>query len=240
MSSIRRDTWASREIAEKQLGRNPFFASFDPRVLKAYLKHSLRDREDGSVTLATPKAQEAWSFVRMNHHPLPKDRTTAEARNFERLLDPDVEPFGPASTMMFTRPEGVPLLNQVPHLRPRTLLMYGDFSHINFEEIRDVHVAKTGIGPGGNGGIKDGGVEVKIVDDTGHLCCFDQPTAMAADMSVFLNKEMARWKKEKEFWATYDKGTSKNDRKELSDKWIAGVKEDAEIQRPSANGSAKL
>jgi pimeloyl-ACP methyl ester carboxylesterase len=240
MSSLRRDTFPSRAATEAQMRRNAFFKPFDPRALQAYFAHSLLDRSDGSVVLATPKAQEAWSYVRPNFHPLPADTTTAEARNKERLLDPDLVPFSENSKAVFKRPECVVVMDAMPHLRPRTFFMFGDFSYINYEEAREKLVARTGTGRGGNGGVADGGVEVKVVDDAGHLCCFEKPTVMAADMAVWLDKEMARWRREKEFWATYDREVSKNGGKELSEKWMQGVKQESTLQRPVANDGSKL
>ncbi|KAF2798162.1 putative toxin biosynthesis protein [Melanomma pulvis-pyrius CBS 109.77] len=239
-SSMRREIWDSRAKAEAQISKNGFFSAMDPRVLKQFLAHALSDTGNGGVALTTPKAQEAWSYVRSNFHPLPEVTTTVEARNRERILNPDLVPFEEISTMVYTRPEGVPVLRGLAHLRPRTLFMYGDFSHINHEEIREIHLSRTGTGAGGNGGIADGGVEEKIVEDGGHLCVFEKPTAMAKDISEFLKKETVRWKKEKKFWATVDSGKSKDDKTALSDTWISGTKQGSNLQRPGVKGVAKL
>ncbi|KAF2662584.1 alpha/beta-hydrolase [Lophiostoma macrostomum CBS 122681] len=240
MASMRRDTWDSRAAAEKQMSKNPFFKAMDPRVLQKYLKFGLRDLPDGKVTLATPKSQEAWSFVRSNFEPVPEDTNTVEARRRERLLSPDMLPFSAASTMMYARPETVPVLDSVSHLRPRTLFVHGEYSHINHEEIREMQLSKVGVGPGGNGGVADGGVETAIVEDGSHLCCFEKPAVVAADAANWLKKETARWKEEKEFYATLDRAKSKDDIKELSEKWVSGTKLDANVQRPAAKGTAKL
>lgn len=237
---MRKETIPSRTIAEAQISKNPFFKTFDPRVLRTYLKHALVDRQDGSVTLATPKAQEAWSYVRANFHPIPEDTTTLEARNRERLLNPDYVPFLGPATAVFTRPEAMVVMEALPHLRPRTLFVYGEYSHLNDDTMREMHLSKTGVGHGGNGGVADGGTEVKVVEDSGHLCCFDKPTVMAKDISGFLDKEMVRWRKEESFWATYDNGTSQDNGTRLSDKWLKGVKEDSLLQRPILKGVAKL
>jgi hypothetical protein len=61
MSSLRREVFRSREVAEAQISKSPFFKAVNPRALQAYLKYGLVDREDGSVALATPKALEAWT-----------------------------------------------------------------------------------------------------------------------------------------------------------------------------------
>jgi pimeloyl-ACP methyl ester carboxylesterase len=222
------------------MSKNPFFKAMDPRVLQTYFKYGLRDLPNGKVTLATPKAQESWSFVRSNFEPIPVDTNTVEARRRERLLSPDMLPFSAPSTMMFARPETVPVMDSVSHLRPRTLFVHGEYSHINHEEIREMQLSRVGVGPGGNGGAADGGVETSIIEDGSHLCCFEKPAAIAGEVASWLKKEMARWKEEQEFYATLDWGKSKNDMKELTDKWVSGTKLDANVQRPTAKGAAKL
>ncbi|KAF1998765.1 alpha/beta-hydrolase [Amniculicola lignicola CBS 123094] len=239
MASLRRDAWESRTKAETALSRNPFFKTWDPRVLQTYLKMSLRDRADGTVTLATPKAQEAWSYVRSTFHSLPEDTTTVAAKNRERLVSPDLVPFSDSSTMVFTRSEFVPMIEHLPSIRPRTLFIYGNKSHINGLESRELHLSRTGKGPGGSGGRADGNVEEKVVKGS-HLCCFEGVASVAADISSWLEKEMLRWKAERDFWATVDSGKSKNGGKDLSDKWIEGVKQNSRVQRPEEKPSSKL
>ncbi|KAH8726599.1 putative toxin biosynthesis protein [Phaeosphaeriaceae sp. PMI808] len=237
-TSIRRENWNSRAAAEKQISKNAFFQAMDSRVLDRYLKFSLRDVEGGQVKLATPRAQEAWSYARPNFQPLSQDEGV-EGRNHERMLNPEFIPFSHYSTAVWTRPEGVLTLQSLPNLRPRALFMYGDFSHINYDEIREMHIKPTGTGHGGNGGIADGGVEERILEDVGHLCCFEQPGATARACVEWLNKEIVRWKQEQRFWATFDTEKSKSNGSELSDRWLAEVKEDADIQR-STKKAAKL
>lgn len=236
-SSIRRDDWDSREIAEKQIGRNAFFQAMDPRVLKKYLQFALRDTDGGRVRLTTPKAQEAWSYVRPNFQPLSED--TTEGRNQERLVNPEYIPFSRYSKAVWTRPEGVLTLQGLPSLRPRTLFVYGDFSHINYEEIREIHTKLTGTGHGGNGARLDGGTEERVLEDVSHLCCFERPDRVAKTCLEWLDRETLRWKDEQQFWATFDAEKSKSNRSELSNKWLLGVKEDADVKRP-INKTSKL
>ncbi|KAJ4374215.1 hypothetical protein N0V83_002956 [Neocucurbitaria cava] len=237
-SSMRREKWESRAKAEAQISKNRFFQSMDPRALKMFLAYSLKNTPDGGVTLSTPKAQEAWSYVRSNFHPLSQD--TTEGRRRERMLAPDAVPFSGPGKAMTMRPEMLPTCEALPHLRPTTLYLYGEYSHINFDEVREQHIAKTGNGRGGNGGVNEGGVVEKILEDCGHLCVFEKPSTIAKDVSHWLDKEVAKWRKEKEFWDTVDTGKSKNGRKELSYKWMAVVKQDTTIERPSTKEAAKL
>ncbi|KAF2107831.1 Alpha/beta hydrolase family-domain-containing protein [Lophiotrema nucula] len=240
-SSMRRETWDSRAKAEAQMSKNGFFKAMDPRALKAYLKNALTDTEDGGVILTTPKAQEAWTYVRPIFEPLPdeRDRETLEASRRERLLNPHVTPFSRLSEPVFTLPEMGALIASLPHIRPRTLFMYGEYSHIASEETREFHSSVVGTGHGGNGGKDDGGVEVLEVVEASHLCPFEKPQAIAVDVSNWLGKEMTRWKVERDFWVKRDTGKSKNNRTELSEKWLKEVKKPADLMRP-VKKAAKL
>jgi pimeloyl-ACP methyl ester carboxylesterase len=237
-SSLRRDTWPSRAKAEAQISRNPFFANMDPRALSLFLQYALRDVPDGSVVLSTPKAQEAWTFIRSNLHPLSEN--TEEGRRVERLLNPDAEPFSLQARAKFTRPEMLGICEALPGLRPRTFLLYGEGSHINIEEMRDYHVNIIGSGRGGNGGVKEGGVTREVLEDCGHMCVFEKPTVIARSVAEWLSKERLRWEEEKVFWDMVDTGKSKNDRKELSDEWIKAVREEGIVKRAKAGEKARL
>jgi hypothetical protein len=72
------------------------------------------------------------------------------------------------------------------------------------------------------------------------LCAFEKPGDIAETVAEWVGKEMVRWEEEKEFWATVDTGKSKNDMKDVSDKWIGAVKADTMTERPRGKGKAKL
>ncbi|EMD37002.1 hypothetical protein CERSUDRAFT_155418 [Gelatoporia subvermispora B] len=61
----RRDRWTSREEALRLFGATPFFAAWDPEVLKIYVECGLYDAPDGSVRLKMPGIQEAVVFSEM-------------------------------------------------------------------------------------------------------------------------------------------------------------------------------
>ena len=105
--------------------------------------------------------------------------------------------------------------------------------------MRERHITQTGSGRGGNGGVNEGGVQEKVLEDCGHLCVFEKPSVIAQHVSEWLGEEVVRWKQDKEFWDTVDTRKSKNARKELSDKWMAIVKEDTSIERTKGE-KAKL
>jgi pimeloyl-ACP methyl ester carboxylesterase len=237
-SSKRRDTWPSRALAESQIRANGFFANMDARCMQLFVTYALRDMPDGSVVLATPKTQEAWSYVRSNMFPLSPD--TPEGRRRERLLNPDVVPFSEPSRLVTTRPEMIIVCEELPHLRPSAFYVYGEYSHINFDEVREAQVNTTGTGRGGNGGVAEGGVKEHVLEDCGHLCVFEKPRAIAESVAEWLEKEVERWSEEKEFWANADTGKSKSGQKELSEKWMEVMKEDTDIERPRGEEKAKL
>ncbi|KAF7294783.1 AB hydrolase-1 domain-containing protein [Mycena indigotica] len=58
----RRESWPSRQAASDSFKSNPFFASWDPRVLEAYIEYGLVEGSDESVRLAMPALQEALNF----------------------------------------------------------------------------------------------------------------------------------------------------------------------------------
>lgn len=239
LSSLRRENWDSRAKAEGSLIKAPLFKNMDPRALNAFFKYGLRDVENGRVSLSTPKAQESWSYVRSKFHPLPEDADTAESRARERVLTPDILPFSEASDQTFARGENIQIFESLGHLRPRVLLIYGSDSTFNSEQARKGLLGRIGTSRGGNGGAADGGAEMKVIDKGSHFVAFDRPAQTAAEMSGWLEKEMARWEKEANFWSTVDTGKSKNDQKDLSERWVEGVKKGA-VSRPKTKDVPKL
>ena len=99
---------------------------------------------------------------------------------------------------------------------------------------------KTGTGRGGSGGAQDGGVQTNVIDRASHFVCFESPQRTAAEIADWLAKEMMRWEVEKKFWATLDTGKSRNDMKELSERWIEMAQRGAAIPRPRTKDVAKL
>ncbi|KAF7323138.1 AB hydrolase-1 domain-containing protein [Mycena chlorophos] len=59
----RRDLWPSRQVALESFKSSPFFGSWDPRVLDAYVEYGLVPSSDGkNVQLAMPPIQESLAF----------------------------------------------------------------------------------------------------------------------------------------------------------------------------------
>ncbi|KAI5297032.1 hypothetical protein KEM55_005245, partial [Ascosphaera atra] len=126
-SSVRKDTWPSREKAAESLRRNPFFKAWDQRAFDKYVQYGLREtspspRQGGekAVTLTTTRHQEAFMFARPAYN-LPPDPATAH------VTHPDhVE--GITASGPFYRPECSLLFAQLPFLRPSVLYVFGNKS----------------------------------------------------------------------------------------------------------------
>ena len=62
LSSHRRDTWPSREVAYEHLRHKAFYRYFDERCFNDFIRYGLTDTADGQVTLTIPKAVEVAVF----------------------------------------------------------------------------------------------------------------------------------------------------------------------------------
>ncbi|KAF2823352.1 alpha/beta-hydrolase [Ophiobolus disseminans] len=232
-SSLRRETWGSRGEAERQIARSPFFAAMHPDALSLFLAHGLRDTPTG-VTLSTPKAQEAWSYVRSNLLAISEDSQR------ERMLNPDFVPGSEPARLVTARGELLAVCESLPRIRPRVYFIYGEESHINAPAVRASHASDTGSGRGGNGGVAEGGVKQAVLEDCGHLCVFEKPGAIAHLVRPWMGGEVERWRDEKTFWDTVDTKKSINGRSGVSKEWIAAVKADTGTERREGEGKARL
>ena len=92
-SSHRPDLWQSREEAEKAFTSAKTMKKWDPRVLQLWLDYGLRDTptlvhpEPGKVTLRTPKANEAWSYLRSWFDTKPTDEIWRTTRSLAKYPD---------------------------------------------------------------------------------------------------------------------------------------------------------
>jgi len=161
-TSLRGDLWNSRAEAETALRKNPFYSSWDKRVVDRFLQVGLRplptamypDHQKG-VTLTTTKAQEAWTFLRFNAAPQAPE---SDIYNWEeRVIGPDyaVDTTGADlnnRTFVTTCPSCSMAMEFLPYVRPPVLYVFGERSHINTKRSREEKLERTGIGMGGNGG----------------------------------------------------------------------------------------
>ncbi|KAJ3943403.1 uncharacterized protein N0V96_006328 [Colletotrichum fioriniae] len=163
-SARRRDLWPSREEARKAFLKSPFYRGWDERVFEAWMDHGLRDVPTqlysstsstnnpkttitkDSVTLATTKHQEVFTYFRPSWHAYDSSGTN--------LLHPDLVPdLDPALneryyTFPVYRSEGASTLVRLPHLRPSCLYVFGGASDLSTPELRDEKMRLTGTGVG--------------------------------------------------------------------------------------------
>lgn len=222
-SCFRRDLWPSRKTAAESFARSKFYQTWDKRVLEAWVQHGLRDTptllhpqlsstdEAGPpVTLTTTKHQEVFTFLRPNFPPSdpslpgPHTITASHPHTHNRFTHPDIWPLDEPQTP-FYRSESIATFNQLPHLRPSVLYIFGRDSALSSPEAIEQKLSTTGIGPGGSGGVAEGRVKDVMLENTGHLIPMEKVGGTADHCAAWLGAEFAKWKeeerREREDWA---------------------------------------
>ncbi|KAI1129368.1 Alpha/beta hydrolase family-domain-containing protein [Nemania abortiva] len=260
-STFRREVWPSREQAVESFKRSPFYQSWDPRVLDAWNKHSLRDlptllfpnSPDSSsssnkpttgpgVTLRTTKHQEVLTFFRplfpyVITNPGPP-RSWTVSKSGAPDYDPSLSSLPPgAGAFDFYRSEGATPLKDLPRVRPSVLFVHGGTSDLSLPHLRAGHLSTCGTGPGGSGGAALGRVEGVVMEGRGHLFPMEVPGETAAHAARWIGREMARWRAEQ---ADYEAWT----RLPMREKMTMGQDFIDKVGRPKARrekaGESKL
>ena len=245
--SLRPDLWASRADAEKALTATLYFKRWDKRALRQYLAHGLRDipNQRPKVTLVTPKAQEAWSYVRSMLTPLPADddnngSSSSSGSTAERLMNPHLAGT-PEAALSFYRPESHLAFEALPSVRPAVLYIYGASSPLNPPVARETKRRLTGTGRGGSGGAKAGRVAESVVEGTGHMGPMEKVGEWAEAMAGWLGREAARWVEDETLLRDWDsKKSERNAEGELvlSKTWMKAVRGPADAKRQKEGASA--
>lgn len=236
-STFRKDLWPSRAIAEASFRSNPFFKAWEPRVLENYLRYGLRDTptklypasqkndtDIGSVTLTTTKHQEAWSYVRSNFVNMPDDD---KAHLVAAKLDKK------DAKTLFNYPDMVMTFQNLPHVRPNLLWVFGTTSYLNASaKEQDEKITRSGIGLGGSGGTKLGRVEKKTIEG-GHMLPFEKVEECACALATWLKRQIEDFRKTEEFWQTFRSGRSDRAMTTLSREWMKNIKLSPETRRDS-------
>lgn len=225
-STFRRELWPNREDAVESFKRSPFYKAWDPRVLKAWNKHAIRDlptplfptlpeSTSGSdpnkrgATLRTTRHQEVFTFFR----PLYPHLTTTQSSSssgepnnsiytISKSGAPDYDPLLVSALppgqepFAFYRSEGGVVLNSLPAVRPSVLFMHGGTSDISPPHLRHLRTSTCGVGPGGSGGPKEGRVADIVMEGMGHLFPMEDPGKTASHAAEWISKEMVRWRRE--------------------------------------------
>ena len=237
-STFRTDLWPSRKAAEIAISRSVYFKNFDPRVLKLYLKHGIRqtptaiyqdEATEGSgpaATLATTKHQEAWAYMRPNFAP-------ASDWDRERLLAPDMD-LDKEGRQMWWRAELNESFDKLPYVRPSVLYVHGKASFINKPQYIEEKMQLTGTGVGGSGGAERGRVKTIAVEG-GHMVCAENVKGSAAAAAEWLSQELDRWKREEEFYRTFDRKKSDRNGLVVSKDFVRNVRLPPGTLRPTTN-----
>lgn len=203
-STFRRETWPSRAEAETSFRRSKFYSSWDPRVLDAWVAHAIRDtptalfpnndgKDAGQVTLTTTKHQEVFTFFRPLWPYYKADGTIDRdgAPDFDPKLNDKVDPTNP---FPFYRSEGSIILDNLPHVRPSVLWVFGGDSDLSLPEGRKEKLELCGSGGGGSGGVKEGRAAEVLLEGRGHLFPMEIPDQCAEHAVAWIGKEMQRWR----------------------------------------------
>ena len=241
LSTFRRDLWPSRSVAADSFNKNPFYKTWDPRVLSLWNRFALRElptaiypecptptpiSKPGSnepqsnpagtiekpVTLTTTKHQEVFTFLR------PKFPTPGQPV-LNRTTHPDLDPSMPIEEYPFHRPESAPGLHRLASLRPSVFYIFGGLSDISPPQRRKDKLEATGIGEGGSGGVKEGRVKGVTLEDVGHLIPMVVPKVCAEKAMEWLAPEMRRWREEEEKWTKEWKAAGRRERQVLSEEY---------------------
>ncbi|KAB5566821.1 Alpha/beta hydrolase family-domain-containing protein [Coniochaeta sp. 2T2.1] len=236
LSSFRRDLWPTRQEAEDSFRKNKLFASWDPRVLEAWLQHGIRDTptklypDQGKATLRTTKHQEVFTYYR----PLAQRVDGASGKRVVDLsklpdIDPDYTQKYP--NFPFYRPEGPLTTDRLPSLRPSVLWLFGGKSDVSPQGVRDEKMRLTGTGVGGSGGAAKGMVQQITLEEYGHLVPMEATTECAELAASSIVPAVERWREEQsefEEWAKKGDEEKQTISEELKG-WIGPLKGKAKI-----------
>ncbi|OAL50732.1 alpha/beta-hydrolase [Pyrenochaeta sp. DS3sAY3a] len=232
-SARRRERWPSREEAQKSFMKSKFYQTWDSRVLDRWVQHGLRDvptelfpdAKAPEVTLTTTKHQEVMTFLRSNFAARPGDKEPSSAEftlsnpKVNRRTHPDLTPHADQQSP-FYRGESTIVFNQLPHIRPSVLYIFGSLSFLTDDAIIEEKLTKTGSGVGGSGGRAEGRVASVMVQDAGHLIPMEKVEESADHISKWVKKELERYwdweRKTEEEWGT-KKGV---ERRVLGDRFV--------------------
>lgn len=216
-SAQRRDQWPSRDEAATSMKRNKFYQTWDSRVFDRWIQYGLRDLptrlyptssstpslapKPTEVTLTTTKHQEVMTFLRPNFPFRVGDKEPSSAdysatnSTINRRTHPDLSP-GDKPQTPFYRGESMMVFQQLPHLRPSVLYIFGSLSFLTDDEIIEEKMAMTGSGVGGSGGAKEGRVANVMVQDAGHLIPMEKVEESAHHTAFWIGKELMRWREQ--------------------------------------------
>ncbi|KAI0175200.1 prolyl aminopeptidase-like protein [Pestalotiopsis sp. NC0098] len=247
-SAFRRETWPSAEAAAEGFRRSPFYKSWDPRVLDAWIKHGMRptptalfpDAAPGTVTLRTTKHQELFTFFRPLYPYAREDGTL----DLSQVLDFDPaahEGFDGRVPFPFYRAEGPAILKKLPEVRPSVLFVAGGASDLSTPDKRKFRLETTGTAAGGSGGAKAGRVAEVVMEGMGHLFPMEVPGQCAEHAAAWIEREMERWRAEQREYDEWTNSRGLVEKSTMDAEWLGKLGAPPERRSKGKNsGGAKL
>ncbi|KAJ5102989.1 hypothetical protein N7532_003518 [Penicillium argentinense] len=193
-----RDRWLTKAEAEEGAVKGQHAETWDERVQARLKRYSVVKRTAAAGetwNLTTPKDQIASLVSRFNPEMLGLgpggiEEMTLEQRQRIPDIDPSANNLGP-----FYRKELRMAWRLLPGVRPWVLYINGSNSpFFGHPETREERARLTGIGVGGNGGMKLGAVKQIVIEKGRHTMPFDRNMNQVAEqVSDWLKTESGRW-----------------------------------------------
>lgn len=175
--------------------------------------------------MATSKHQEAWAYTNINFRP-------ANAR-LDRLLLPDWDS-KIELLHLNSRPECLITIRNLPYVRPSVLYIFGAKSPLFLQHWQDRKVNATGTDTGGNGGVAEGMVQKKVLENDGHLLVFENPGESADATADWIQRWHASWLEEEQLIRDHKDPKPDGAMLRTSAAWVEAVKLPSNAPRPVA------
>lgn len=237
-SAYRRDLWPSLPDAISSFSKNPFYKTWDPRVLERFYRHGLREtptslypeqKDAGKIALTTTRHMEVVTYYRPQAQSFdPKTGKRIISDQIDRSKLPDADPnLSSFTDFAFYRPEGGPqTADRLPNLRPGVLYIFGETSNVNPPDIRQEKLDLTGVGVGGSGGEKAGRVKLVTLDGYGHLVPLEATRQCAELAGDWIQREIEGvWRKEEDEFKAWRDGNTLREKQTLGKEyaiWLGG------------------
>ncbi|KAE9993588.1 hypothetical protein EG327_004347 [Venturia inaequalis] len=256
LSAIRRDRWPSRKAAAESFARSPFYQAWDPRVLKLWIQHGLRDLP--TKVYPEPQPSPALTGASVTLEPTVTPNTSANNEEKEvtlttpkhqevftffrpnppfhpnpaphELTHPDVPAEGIVNPLYATAAKMT--FDRAPNLRPSVFYIFGETSDLSTPEITAQKMATTGTGLGGSGGAKAGRVVEIVIKGTGHFIPMEKVAETGRNAAGWIGKEMARWRVNEELLKKHWDSTPEVEKYTLSPKGMEVYKSLLSSQLP--------
>ncbi|KAL2813466.1 hypothetical protein BDW59DRAFT_178235 [Aspergillus cavernicola] len=239
-TSSRPDVWSSLQDAERYIRGSAFWRTWDPKAVDQYIQFGLRpvptalypNSSPSAITLTTTKAQEAWTYLRLN---VTQDNSGGNYR--EHFLAADLAPIprdghNNNPDYMTVCPWSCIAFEYLPYMRPSVLFIFGEKSHINVPQRRAAKLERTGKGLRGNGGVAGGRVVAEILTGASHMAPLEKVHDTARVLSTWLASQIELYQTEKVFWYhKYNSQKSERNQMALSAEWIKCVRQPVDTKR---------